>query len=804
MSIFKSFVIALILMVPFGTFAADSGEGDAVFTSVLPADSPYCKEGLDDNFIMQSFSIFTAPGKDIAEWALNSMFGKCATDRFAFKEVKNEQSLPHIIMGFLDKFHAIYFILAGALVLPFHLLKIARDHHKAHKKIDIEGQEDTGFKGWNWSFFMQNFVMLTFGIGFSGMYTIMSAGMLVGGYSSSILMTKGASYYSITSKTDEGVTYKKTMKMVGSETPIIVSQRIQAHLKDLEVGTAIYSLYGMEQTALGVYKEKPKKVVGENTFDRVAECLAEKVGEPNYSGDIFVNEEQEKTARCVKETGVADVTVSRLNYQGDSQEIRDALIPMDARARKVAKMIKEVTCSNFLNKNDNRNKYKDEVLVYKQCVDLNEHGVVAKKDGIVQLYDSAVTQEQIDSEFKSIVSDFNAAIAGYVDTLQSQVQDEVANESKPQDMISTAISMSTSSSDYASDVSNIVSKELSQIVNTDNQTSKVGDVVSDLTGFSKQSDNYLKGKRDQVINFDLAFDRTIQPLVNAESRIAGAANRVFNLLTVNYYEDIGVNFKDCFVIDAECIPPRLNQAATQYKAAESVLDEMSSYYIGLKAVSIFLQQSAGSSVSKGNISSMNSLQSKARMIEQVASYVQIFISFQIFVCIFQSSILYMALIFSLMKWAYNFWITYIKFLREMSENMAPKNDEFNKHNMLMSIVKKNIWLALAPNISVALFFVNSAAYALILSISSFYVFKVSESGVDAGALASIFNLVIHATLSIIVTTSLLPVIVWATNKIYKYIEGMFEMPHSGEGAQNGLDALQKLEGKLKAHLPSKF
>lgn len=791
-------------MVPFGTFAADSGEGDAVFTSVLPADSPYCKEGLDDNFIMQSFSIFTAPGKDIAEWALNSMFGKCATDRFAFKEVKNEQSLPHIIMGFLDKFHAIYFILAGALVLPFHLLKIARDHHKAHKKIDIEGQEDTGFKGWNWSFFMQNFVMLTFGIGFSGMYTIMSAGMLVGGYSSSILMTKGASYYSITSKTDEGVTYKKTMKMVGAETPIIVAQRIQAHLKDLEVGTAIYSVYGMEQTALGVYKEKPKKVIGENTFDRVAECLAEKVGEPNYSGDIFVNEEQEKTARCVKETGVADVTVSRLNYQGDSQEIRDALIPMDARARKVASMIKEMTCSNFLNKNDNRNKYKDEVLVYKQCVDLNEHGVVAKKDGIVQLYDSAVTQEQIDSEFKSIVADFNKAISGYVDTLQSQVQDEVANESKPQDMISTAISMSTSSSDYASDVSNIVSKELSQIVNTDNQTSKVGDVVSDLTGFSKQSDNYLKGKRDQVINFDLAFDRTIQPLVNAESRIAGAANRVFNLLTVNYYEDIGVNFKDCFVIDAECIPPRLNQAATQYKAAESVLDEMSSYYIGLKAVSIFLQQSAGSSVSKGNISSMNSLQSKARMIEQVASYVQIFISFQIFVCIFQSSILYMALIFSLMKWAYNFWITYIKFLREMSENMAPKNDEFNKHNMLMSIVKKNIWLALAPNISVALFFVNSAAYALILSISSFYVFKVSESGVDAGTLASIFNLIIHATLSIIVTTSLLPVIVWATNKIYKYIEGMFEMPHSGEGAQNGLDALQKLEGKLKAHLPSKF
>lgn len=804
MSIFKSFVIALILMVPFGTFAADSDGDNAVFTPVLAADSPYCKEGLDDNFIMQSFSIFTAPGKGIAEWALSSMFGKCATDRFAFKEVKNEQSLPHIIMGFLDKFHAIYFILAGALVLPFHLLKIARDHHKAHKKIDIEGQEDTGFKGWNWSFFMQNFVMLTFGIGFSGMYTIMSAAMLVGGYSSSILMDKGASYYSITSKTDEGVTYKKTMKMVGAETPIIVAQRIQAHLKDLEVGTAIYSVYGMEQTALGVYKEKPKKVIGENTFDRVAECLAEKVGEPNYSGDIFVNEEQEKTARCVKETGVADVTVSRLNYQGDSQEIRDALILMDARARKVASMIKEMTCSNFLNKNDNRNKYKDEVLVYKQCVDLNEHGVVAKKDGIVQLYDSAVTQEQIDSEFKSIVADFNTAISGYVDTLQSQVQDEVANESKPQDMISTAISMSTSSSDYVNDVSNIVSKELSQIVNADNQTSKVGDVVSDLTGFSKQSDNYLKGKRDQVINFDLAFDRTIQPLVNAESRIAGAANRVFNLLTVNYYEDIGVNFKDCFVIDAECIPPRLNQAATQYKAAESVLDEMSSYYIGLKAVSIFLQQSAGSSVSKGNISSMNSLQSKARMIEQVASYVQIFISFQIFVCIFQSSILYMALIFSLMKWAYNFWITYIKFLREMSENMAPKNDEFNKHNMLMSIAKKNIWLALAPNISVALFFVNSAAYALILSISSFYVFKVSESGVDAGALANIFNLIIHATLSIIVTTSLLPVIVWATNKIYKYIEGMFEMPHSGEGAQNGLDALQKLEGKLKAHLPSKF
>lgn len=804
MSIFKSFVIALILMVPFGTFAADSGEGDAVFTSVLPADSPYCKEGLDDNFIMQSFSIFTAPGKDIAEWALNSMFGKCATDRFAFKEVKNEQSLPHIIMGFLDKFHAIYFILAGALVLPFHLLKIARDHHKAHKKIDIEGQEDTGFKGWNWSFFMQNFVMLTFGIGFSGMYTIMSAGMLVGGYSSSILMTKGASYYSITSKTDEGVTYKKTMKMVGAETPIIVAQRIQAHLKDLEVGTAIYSVYGMEQTALGVYREKPKKVVGENTFDRVAECLAEKVGEPNYSGDIFVNEEQEKTARCVKETGVADVTVSRLNYQGDSQEIRDALIPMDARARKVASMIKEMTCSNFLNKNDNRNKYKDEVLVYKQCVDLNEHGVVAKKDGIVQLYDSAVTQEQIDSEFKSIVADFNTAISGYVDTLQSQVQDEVTSETKPQDMISTAISMSTSSSDYASDVSNIVSKELSQIVNTDNQTSKVGDVVSDLTGFSKQSDNYLKGKRDQVINFDLAFDRTIQPLVNAESRIAGAANRVFNLLTVNYYEDIGVNFKDCFVIDAECIPPRLNQAATQYKAAESVLDEMSSYYIGLKAVSIFLQQSAGSSVSKGNISSMNSLQSKARMIEQVASYVQIFISFQIFVCIFQSSILYMALIFSLMKWAYNFWITYIKFLREMSENMAPKNDEFNKHNMLMSIAKKNIWLALAPNLSVALFFVNSAAYSLILTLSATYVYWVAEAGVDTGALANIFNLIIHATLSIIVTTSLLPVIVWATNKIYKYIEGMFEMPHSGEGAQNGLDALQKLEGKLKAHLPSKF
>lgn len=802
MSIFKSFVIALILMVPLGTFAADSDGDNAVFTPVLAADSPYCKEGLDDNFIMQSFSIFTAPGKGIAEWALSSMFGKCATDRFAFKEVKNEQSLPHIIMGFLDKFHAIYFILAGALVLPFHLLKIARDHYKAHKKIDIEGQEDTGFKGWNWSFFMQNFVMLTFGIGFSGMYTIMSAAMLVGGYSSSILMTKGASYYSTTSKTDEGVTYKKTMKMVGAETPIIVAQRIQAHLKDLEVGTAIYSVYGMEQTALGVYREKPKKVVGENTFDRVAECLAEKVGEPNYSGDIFVNEEQEKTARCVKETGVADVTVSRLNYQGDSQEIRDALIPLDARARKVAAMIKEVTCSNFLNKNDNRNKYKDEVLVYKQCVSMDEHGVVAKKDGIVQLYDSAATQEQIDSEFKSIVADFNAAIAGYVDTLQSQVQDEVANESKPQDMISTAISMSTSSSDYVNDVSNIVSKELSQIVNTDNQTSKVGDVVSDLTGFSKQSDNYLKGKRDQVINFDLAFDRTIQPLVNAESRINVYSNVLFNMLTVNYYEDIGVNFKDCFVIDAVCIPPRLNQAASQYKAAESVLDRLTYVYMGLKITSIFLQQSADSGVRKGDTAQLfNSL---SRKFEQAATYVQVFISFQIVACLLQSAILYMALIFSLMKWAYNFWITYIKFLREMSENMAPKNDEFNKHNMLMSIAKKNIWLALAPNLSVALFFVNSAAYALILTLSATYVYWIAEAGVDSGALASIFNLIIHATLSIIVTTSLLPVLVWNTNKIYKVIEGWFEMPHSGEGAQSGLDALQKLEGKLKAHLPSKI
>lgn len=795
MSLLKKLIFTVMLLLPFGAFAADN-EG-SIFHSVSLSDSHKCSDGLDDNFLMQSFSIFTVPGQALAEMALNEMYGECDSPRFSSKQIENENTIPHIIMNWLNRSHAIYFIAFGAIVLPLYLIKISRDHHKAHK-----GDEQV-LKGYNWSFFMQNIVMLTCGIGLTGMFTLMSASMLTGGYSAKILMDYVTPFFTEASIVDEGVTFKKTMKLVGAQVPVIVAQRVQAHLRDLEVATATYSVYAMDQVKLGQYKEKQKKVIGANTFDRFAECLATETEEPYYLGGTFISPEQEKTARCVKETGIADVTISRMNFQGDSDEIRQALIPMDIKARKLAAMIKAVTCTAFLNRNDNRNKYSDEVLVYKQCVDMNEHGVVTKKDGFIQLYDSSYTQEQIDAEFKDIVSGFDGAIEVYVSKLQAELKQKVKQEQPPKDIISTAISIARASNVYADDVSTIVMNELSQVINGDDQTAKVGTIVGEMTGFDSQSYNYIAGKREQIINFDLTFQRTIQPLITAESNISVAANSLFNFLTVNYYEDIGVNFKDCFAIGVECVPPKLNQSAAQYHAAQSVLDQMTAWYIGLKTVSIYMNEFADTNGRKNDFTKMNSQKAKARAIDQAASYVQIFISFQIFICIIQSSILYMALILSLMKWAFNFWITYINFIREMTENMFPKSDEFNKHNMLMSVVKKNIWLALAPCLSVAMFFINSAAYALILSASATYVHYVASSGVDNGTLASILNLIIHASLSIIVTTSLLPALVWTTNRIYKVIERMFDMNHAGEGAVEGLNALQKLEGKLKAHIPSK-
>lgn len=777
-------MLALCSLNTSATFAAESKE-----INLTELVSKACGYSVESNPFWEVISKFAGSGAGIANTVLNPFNNKnedCITEK-----VNDENSIVTKAGAWHDRFVVVFFIIVGAIVLPFTLLKIARDHAKG----------DHAIKGYNWSFFTQRIVYLTFAIGMKGVFKMMCSAMIIGIVLSTVLMIVVTPTFTKTTKIDAGVMYKRATQQISKISPTIIAQMIQVHLRDLEVNTSTYASYAMVFDK-GVYKERPSTVVKGKTIDGFPDCLAKPTEEPYFLGDVFVSPPLEKTTKCIQEMGVVNVASGRAAYAGDDKSIQNALIAADISARSIAADIKAVACTSFLNRNNNRETQKDELLIYKQCVDLNAAGIVKKQEGVIQLYDSSLSEKDIQSKYKDAVNQFNSALSGYVNGLQEEIKNEVEEEEQEMDMITLAVSMLQKNNISNLDVTAHVRKELEKITVSDSQEAQITPGIASMMGMISSSDSYAANKREQAIDFDRYFENVIRTQIQENDGLVRYSGLFLNLLSVNYFENTGMTFKDCFAISVSCVPPVMNQAAAQYQNAVSVLDELTIAYVSIKTVSAYYQMYAVSNGSIGNIAKATSQASKARNAERIASTIKFFIWFFLGCCVIQALILIVSLIGSLQAWIYNAPISYIRYLRQTAEQMKPTSHEVQRFDVLKTILVKTAWLALSPVLSVIFFFMSAAMFCLILTVSNSMILWMVGDLKGVG-IEQVMQIITYVGFGVIVNCSILVFIVLGFNKMFRIIEKWFDVGHSQNGSMEAISVLNKVESQAKSKVGSK-
>ncbi|WP_157943462.1 hypothetical protein [Pseudomonas orientalis] len=796
----KKILLPLLLLLSFGlsdfSYSANSSNDCSRISD--EASLSECHDAIKDNAIMGQYSqlIMSDTTASMANIVLRGIFND-DKDRFIFDANAKKNQVVTAIMDYMQVFHGIAFAIMGVLVLPIYLAKMA-------KKGNLPGN--------NWGFFLTNFNIVMVGVGMGGVFAMLGASMLIGLYMTTAGMIKIQPLYYTSTKLDESHAYTQTLNALMKSTPTIIGQMINASRLDQQQRIGAYGGFSVEKRNGKFYeyqKETGQVTIDTRTIDRVfkgyAECISAKVGGVSFVDEQFVNPEFDKTVSCMKQAGIDSYIPSTLAYGGNNPTIQAGLVRAWEASRPIALLLIESTCSSVLNKDDNRARLSDMSLIYNQCSAMQADGSVLKENGEVQLYNSGKSVEEINSLFATAVADLNSSFSAYIKELQAIERDkQVYDNTYPSDMISLAISTLRTEYVAENDVTMTAQEEVNKIlIQSETQSSVSAEVARMISGSSNNSDEYNTNvTRQQLINFDKVYDQTVGVLSSKDRDYSQFGLMASDIVMAGYFENSGQNFTDCFQEGISCITPMLNQPAIQYQNGQKMLGYVTSFYLSVEVTKSFFEQTSTSAFRKNDYLKSAKLDANVRQLAQVASLTKNIIWFYTIVMIFQSSLLYMAFVYHLFYWLYNFWIQYIQLFKEMANNLMPAEDETEKTNILVSVFKKCAWLAMSPMFAASLFYVNQAIYALLLTLVNNSVYYVVQSGRfgDYGVFTGVIALLAYIFITIVVVTGLLSVIIIKTNKIFEVLENWFQVKHSSDSAMSAVRASSKAENAIEARI----
>jgi hypothetical protein len=758
-----------------------------------------CHDAIKDNAIMGQYSqlIMSDTTASMANMVLRGIFND-DKDRFIFDANAKKNQVVTAIMDYMQVFHGIAFAIMGVLVLPIYLAKIA-------KKGELPGN--------NWGFFLTNFNIVMVGVGMGGVFAMLGASMLIGLYMTTAGMIRIQPLYYSATKLDESHAYTQTLSALKKTTPTIIGQMVNAIRLDQQQRIGAYAGFSIQQKDgknVEYEKQTGQATIDTRKVDRVfngfAECISAKVDGVSFVDEQFVNPEFNKTVSCMKQAGIDSYVPGQLAYGGNNATLQAGLIRAWEAARPIAQLLIEGTCNAVLNKDDNRTRLYDNTLIYSQCSAMDLDGSVLKDNNEVQLYNSGKSVEEVNTLFIAAVADLDSAFSAYIKELQAiERNKQVYDNTYPSDMISLAISTLRTEYVAENDVTAVAQDEVNKIlIQSDTQSSVPPEVARLISGNSNNSDEYNTNyTRQQLINFDKVYDQYVGVPAFRDINYSQFGLILSDIVTAGYFQNSGQNFTDCFQENVTCITPMLNQPAIQYQNGQKMLGYVTTLYLSVEVVKAFVEQTSTGAYRKNDYLRSAKLDTNVRQLAEVSSKLKDLIWFYTIILIFQSSLLYMAFVYHLFYWLYNFWIQYIQLFKEMANNLLPSSDETEKTNILVSVFKKCAWLVMSPMFAASLFYVNQAIYALLLTLVNNSVYYVIQSGRfgDYGVFTGTISFIAYLVLTVVVVTALLSVIIIKTNKIFVVLENWFQVKHSSSSAMSAVKASSSaekaIEGRLK-------
>lgn len=716
-------------------------------------------------------------------------------------EKKNDISADMASMVLLVINIVSYFYLCAAL--------IAFVKHLSHaaKNGEIAGK--------NGGFAMMNQAILFMSAGMSGVIYAICIAYLIGGYTATVLSNTITPKLANISDNESSTVYTSVRETVNQQAPVTIAKLVRVFIATNEIRQTTYSSFSTEWKNGVLVQKASTTVVDEKGVSRIFNGFADCIKEPTSVGEmkfgVYIEPENVKLQKCLelKETKYRTPLIA---YHGESTEITDAMSSIIENAKKIAQYTRELACTTGLNLNDRRNKYKDSPAIYAQCTNMSLQGSVAENGEPVTLYNSSVSQSDIDKLFQESVDILVAAEMKYVEKLIADKTKSTKEAVGHGDIITNAYSLFFQTYSDENEVSQKAMEEFSQISIAADGADTLNTSIAVLLGVSTQDTSAFDGNvyRQNLINFDKVYEQTISPLVNQTSALNNLAGMADAMFTRGYYANGGMNLKNCFKEGVECKTPIINQVATQTHNGIVMVDGLIQAGVATGLIKSGLEQKSTTDKRRAK-SEADSIKSTALQMRsnKILKLVNTFQTVQTFLTwstafflaylVFQSGYYIGSLVGQLLEWTNDFPKNVIGHSADMIKQSANIGDEIGKTENIYAVIKRIGWSVFAPNLSICLFFVNFGVLNLALTIADSMVFSISGSVsiADSDMISQIYQIIIYAVIKAIVIMALSGFIIHQSSQMYTTVKKWFGVRSDIDAAQQGIEYIQKMEDKIR-------
>lgn len=672
-------------------------------------------------------------------------------------------------------------------------------------------------QGGNHGFYIFNLIFVLIGQGFNGKFYLTCAAMFVGMYLATATALNITPVFINASVNDESATYSRGMRRVATLTPALYASMVKAHMNDMTTRNALYTHYATKTDDSGKVIQTDTIVIAdaqkrERVYNNFAACLSQSAGLPYFEGQLLKDGEFAKSARCAKEsgTGIKNFQPASFYYMGDNEHAKQALITADLAARKTAEMLIQNVCSTSLNRNDNRARFQKEALVYQQCVDLNADGVPRIIDGEVQLIDSTVSSADIVQKITKDVEELTNSFKPLLEDLQIKAKIEADSTSGYSADITSLLYLITRAHSRVN-ITKQVQAEFEKMHFSQNGSMSLNPMAAASIGISTedlQDTVDAMGKKvtgdngvQKLVNFDAAYANQISQKLNANISVKLATNIIANFMSFDFFEATGFTSDDCLSGNKNCVVAALNQGAAQHAAGIQAIEDLTYVFTGLKFIALNYDIQRKIAMSNDKYPVVREADVALRRIEWAVSVVKNAITFFIGTMIIKDNIFVFIVVGQLMAWLYDFFPTNIVMTRESLRGIKTSSkdgSEVKKANSNVESTKKIFWMATAPSLYVAMYFINQGLYSYALTIEGSNL-AVASKLISFGGMSVVNELVSQISLFMVhvaFATAMPIAIIMQTNKVPKKIERMFNMQDTKDGDRKAIEASQQLDSKI--------
>lgn len=314
----------------------------------------------------------------------------------------------------------------------------------------------------------------------------------------------------------------------------------------------------------------------ETAFSR---CLEQPAPQTVYDGEALLVGEIVKTKQCMKEGLQINVYSPGIIKSSQSEIVKMANIRLFDGAYEEARKNLIYMCNTGLDKGENRQTYADSELLLNDCLDIKVDGSVADKDTFVHEYRESVTADQLRENRDQLVG----IVKDTVDTVVRELLDKTEKEKIRSDLFSMFISLMHVNS-FQKKIHDAVDAEYKGFVVTVDQKLNAADSSAALNeNDAGNSRSNLLSDSENVKLFNIKKSIYDVYLTGGNNDLSGltlgAIQKLLNMMTAKYYENIGFQFKSCFKTGANCYSPVLNAPAALFSnSAEYTQMSLSIYY----------------------------------------------------------------------------------------------------------------------------------------------------------------------------------------------------------------------------------